>query len=98
MLGAIFRREKRTALDSEIDAVLNEMGTEGVTSDKYPKLLGYYKQLMEIKATERPELISRNTIVIVAGSFLTTLLVLGYEHAHPITSKAFSTINRPRPD
>lgn len=94
MLRRFFKDEPNAALESQIDAVLEEMQEEGVDSDKYPKLMTYLERLHKLKAGERRTPVSRDTIAIVAGNLLGILVIVAYEQKHVMTSKGFTQLIR----
>lgn len=96
MLRQIFKDDQPTPLDQQIDVVLQEMKSKGVHSDEYPTLMSYLERLYEIKAEERPDPVSRDTMALIAGNLMGILLIVAYEQKHVMTSKGFSQIIRPR--
>lgn len=92
MLRDFFSNDKETPLDGQIDAVLKEMQKEGVRSEEYPKLMRFLEQLYEMKTRDRQAPVSRDTIALIGGALLQTLLTVAYEQKHVITSKAFPKI------
>lgn len=95
MLRHFFGRDEPTALDDQIVMILREMKAKGVNSDEYPALLTHLERLYELKATERRKPVSLDTIVMVLGGFVETLIIVGYEQHHVITSKALGRFKRP---
>lgn len=91
-----FKSEIPTPVDGLIDAVLEKMHREGVFSDEYPKLMTYLERLYEIKAKQRRNPVSPDTMAIVAGNLLGILVIVAYEQKHVMTSKGFSQIIRPK--
>lgn len=96
MLRQILRNDTTTPLDPLIDAVLKEMQSIGVNSEEYPKLMAYLERLYEIKAHDRQDPVSRDTLALIAGNLMGILLIVAYEQKHVMTSKGFSQILRPR--
>jgi hypothetical protein len=64
-----------------------EPGTE-----EYSNTLSYLERLVKLKAEDKPERISRNTVAVVLGNLAGILLIVAYEQKHVMTSKAFGTI------
>ena len=93
-----FKRDEKTALDLQIDAILQEMEKIGVKSDEYPKMVTYLERLHELKAEERRPPVSRDTIALIAGNLAGILLIVAYEQKHVMNSKALPQILRPRPE
>lgn len=96
MLSDFFRTDVTTPVDCQIDAVLNEMETIGVNSDRYPVQMTYLERLHELKTKTRQPSVSRDTLIVVAGNLVGILLVVAYEQKHVITSKAFGQLVRPK--
>lgn len=85
-----------TAIDKQIQAVLSEMEIVGVSDEKYPKMIGYLKQLHELKARERREPVSSDMIAQIVGNLGGILLIIIYEQKHVLNSKGWSQLFRPR--
>jgi hypothetical protein len=90
------RTEKTIPIEKQIDAVLEEMTTVGVKSDEYPKLMSNLERLNDIKAKERREPLTYDTIALIAGNLMGILLIVAYEQKHVMTSKGFGQIIRPK--
>lgn len=96
MLKRFFQHEPSKPIEPLIDAVVAEMEQKGPDSDDYERLLAYLERLNEIKAKNRQEPVSRDTIALIAGNFLGIVAIVAYEQKHVMTSKAFGWITRPR--
>lgn len=96
MLKYFLSNDETTLVDGEIDAVLTEMQTEGVTSEEYPKLMGYLERLNELRLKDRRAPLTNDTIAVVAGNLLGILLIVAYEQRHVVTSKGLSQLIRPK--
>lgn len=96
MVKYFLSNDSTTLVDGQIDAVLKEMQTIGVNSDKYPEMLAYLERLNDIKKEERLAPVSRDTIALIFGNLMGILLIVAYEQKHVMTSKGFSQIIRPR--
>lgn len=88
--------KKPTPIDTEIDMVLKEMRSAGVKSDDYAVLMTKLERLHELKAKERKERVSRDTMALVLGNLAGIVLIVAYEQKHVITSKGFTQIIRPK--
>jgi hypothetical protein len=85
-------------LTDAIEKALVELQDHKPYSAEYIKTLEQIEKLMKFKAPQ-PELqkpVSLDTVLTVAGNLAGIVLVLGYERAHVLTSKAFGLIIRPR--
>lgn len=87
MLPQIFDR-KKTDLDIVIDELVVRM-QKTTDPDAYST---YVEQLVKLNAVRNTRRVSPDVLFNVAGSIAGVLLVLGYEHGHVITSKAFSLV------
>lgn len=94
----LFSKEK-TSLEKIIGAVEAEMLQKPVESAEYKQLIEHLAKLYEIKGCEDPprrDPIKYDTILIVAGSVLTSLALMAYEQKHVISGKAWSQVIRPK--
>lgn len=96
MLKYFWTNEQTTPVDSQIDMVLDEMHRVGVSSEEYPKLMTSLERLYEIKANERRDPVSKDTLALIAGNLMGILLIVAYEQKHVMTSKGFNHLIRPR--
>lgn len=96
MLRQFFKSEMPTQIDGLIDAVLDEMHKKGVLSDEYPNLMTFLERLHEIKAKQRRDVVSRDTLALILGNLTGILLIVAYEQKHVLTSKGFTQIIRPK--
>ena len=88
------KEEKNAPIDEQIDAVLNDMKTNGVNSEEYPKLMSYLERLNKLKQQTKLPPVSRDTMVMVAGNLLGILLIVAYEQKHVLTSKGLNQLPR----
>ncbi len=91
-----FRNEKITPVDTLIESVQIEMRLVGVYSDEYPKLMAYLERLNEVKAKERRDPVSRDTVALVVGNLMGILLIVAYEQKHVMSTKGFNQIIQPK--
>jgi hypothetical protein len=91
----LVKRDKRTKLDKEIDRVLSEMEKVSSDSEQYAAMVDNLEVLYKFK-NENKNLISKDTIAIIAGNLLGIVLILGYEKANVITSKALGFVLKGR--
>jgi len=90
------KRDKRTNLEKEIDAVLECMSEEGPSSVKYAAMARNLETLYEAKKNEKDHKISPDTMAVIVGNLLGIVLILTYEKANVITSKALGFVIRGR--
>ena len=88
------KNEDDTPLDVQINAVLDEMSTTGVDSEKYPKLVSYLERLHALKQKAKLPRASRDTWIMVGGNILIAITVLAFEQKHVWTSKVPIPLNK----
>ena len=89
-------KDKRTNLEREIDNVLKTMFTMDPCSEDYQIMVDNLETLYKLKTVDQSSKISRDTIAIIAGNLLGIGLIMTYEKAHVITTKAFGLLIRGR--
>ena len=88
--------ENQDALDSLIERVTDDMEMIGPTHEEYPQLLTQLERLTKLRHGDKPKPISRDTLALIAANLLGILIVVNYEQAHVVTSKAFGNIMKPK--
>lgn len=85
-----------TGLDKAIDEVLREM--QGFTSDteEYATMVTHLSTLYKLKETSSPKGVSADTMAIIAGNLVGIMVIVGYERANIIGSKALSFVMKLR--
>lgn len=89
----MFQRKKPTEkseLEQAISEVLFEMHGFGSESDEYAQQVDQLVKLHSLKECERRQPVSRDTLLLVGGNIVGILLILSYERANVVTSKALS--------
>jgi len=90
--------EDRPELEAAITKALIELQKHEPYSTEYIKALEQIEKLYKLRAP-KPELqkpVSIDAILAVAGNLAGIVLILGYERAHVLTSKALGQIIKPR--
>lgn len=77
---------KKSELDHAISVVFTEMAGESSDSEEYAKMVEQLIRLYSLKP--KPKRISPDTLAIVVGNLVGVLIIVGYERAHIVTSKA----------
>ena len=85
-------KPKPTVLDETIDSALSELKDLKTTDPNYQQTLDRVKELYKLKETTSPKRVSPDTMVLVGGNLAGILLILSYERAHVITSKALGFV------
>jgi len=87
-------KEAKELIKKARDAVIKEMTKSGVTPDEWALCKEKYDKLDEMLRHRLK--ISPDTLLVVAGNLLGILLILNYEKADIITSKAMNFVLRGR--
>lgn len=91
------KRDKRTNLEKEIDSVLARMAEADKLTNEYQILLEYLEKLDQVREKKEPrKKLGWDTIVIVVGGIVQTVLILNYEKINVVTSKAINFVLRGR--
>jgi hypothetical protein len=88
--------QKRTYLEREIDEVHKILSKVPPDSHEYTMIVENLDRLYKAKSESKKSYVSRDTIVIVIGNLLGIVLILGYEKANIVTSKAIQFVLRGR--
>ncbi len=85
----MFKKKKPDKLDLAINDVLTRMRVIGCDADEYRTLVVYLDRLMEMKKERKPRFsVSPDTIAIIVGNVVIALIIVKYEKADVITTKA----------
>lgn len=90
-----FTKSKSSLLDDPIAHVLAEMGDHEPGSPEHMKLIIALERLTELKYKEPQHRVSPDTMLMVGGNLFGILILVGYEHAHVIGSKAINLLLKP---
>lgn len=83
-----FDRNRLHPVDQPIKRVLDEMEMMGPDHESYDDYVDYLERMYKLKRDDRKTLVDPNTLVIAGANLLVTLIIVGYEQKHVITSKA----------
>jgi hypothetical protein len=91
------KTKEPSCLDSAIEDCLAELRGYDADSPEYSKILKQLTKLYALKALDRPERISKDTIAIVLGNLAVAIIIVGHEQAHVVTSKVLGfLVKHPR--
>jgi hypothetical protein len=90
------RRRETTSLDRHIATLEEELTNHKGHSDEYSKIADQLSKLYKIKDAQSPNPVSRDTMAIIAGNLAGILLIISYERANVVTSKAVSFVMKLR--
>jgi len=79
-------------LDKAIKALLVRLSEDETDPKIFTAIVDELPKLYKLKEQHAPKRISPDTILLVAGNLLGIIIIVGYEHAHVITSKALSFV------
>lgn len=88
--------QREEGLEEAITLLLSEMKGFTADSDEYSRMIGHLNLLYKIKDQEKPDRISKDTIAVIAGNLAGIVMILGFERANVITSKALSFVMKAR--
>ena len=88
--------EQRTRLDDVIDDLLERMTQEPFDADRYAKMVGQLDRLHKMREQYIPKRVSPDTLALIIGNIVGIVLILGYERANVLTSKALGFVLRLR--
>lgn len=83
---------RKNALDDVIDTAIAELKSHDVGTQSYSVALDQLEQLYSIRNGTKPDRISRDTLLIVAGNLLGIIVIVGYEQKHVVASKALNFV------
>lgn len=90
------KAKKPTKLETALDKALDSLDQYGSTTDEYTRTLEGVVKLHKMKEDEKPASVSPDTILLVGANILGILLIIRHEHVNVITSRAMSTLIKPR--
>ena len=79
-------------LSEVIDKLLREMKTHDSGSEEFAHMTDQLVKLYAIKDGQRPDRISRDVLANIAGSLAGILIIVGYERANVVASKALGFV------
>lgn len=90
------RKKEPTRLEKAINEVFDDLNTYTSDADEYSKMADQLTKLYPLKETDRSWLqrTSPDTVLTVAANLTGIAVIVGYERANIITSKAIQFILR----
>lgn len=92
----MFMKREPTPLEKEIERAVQRLSDWDVATEEYDRLLNTISRLEEIKAEEKPDRLSKETMAVLGTNLLGIILILRYEQLNVITSRAMSLLIRPK--
>lgn len=90
------RSDEAHSLDQTIQTLEHEMLSLNGDDKEYATMLTNLERLYKLKEKHSKRKIDPNTLLIVGGNLAGILIIVIYEHAHVIGSKAMSQIGKLR--
>jgi hypothetical protein len=90
------RVNKPTQLETALDRAFENLSQKGVATDEYVRTLEAVTELHKMKEAEKPSQVSPDTMLLVGANLVGILLIIRHEHVNVITSRAMSTLMKPR--
>lgn len=87
-------KAEKTGLDLVIDKLLKEIADQDFYSEEYTTMVDQLVKLYSLKDNQSNKRVSKDTLVIVAGNLVGIVLIVGYERAHVVTSKALNFVQK----
>jgi len=89
-----FWENKESIYDEPIEVVLHEMKTYGPDTPEFATQLTYLERLTAMKdKTKSVMRVSPDTLVTAGAGLLGIVIIVAYEQAHPMVSKARDHVN-----
>jgi hypothetical protein len=88
------RNTEPDALKVESDRVLRNMQDTVPWNEEYTTMVNHLSKLNEIKACQAKKTINPDTWAIIAANLLGIVLILHYERADIVTSKAIGFVSK----
>jgi hypothetical protein len=85
---------EETSLDRLIDEMQTEMRQMSFEDKEFQLVLARLKELHKLKDESRPKRVSNDTLALIGANLLGIAIIVGYEHAHVMTSKATGFLKR----
>jgi hypothetical protein len=94
--ASMFSRRPLTELERVYDAAVRELKEQTIVSEEYLKALDIVYRLHKMVQEEKPNFVSRDTLVLAGANLLGILLIIRHEHVNVITSRAMNMVIKPR--
>lgn len=88
--------DEPTKLEEAIDMVESKLKDAQPETPEFGLLVNRLEQLYTMKPNKKAQRVSTDVLVTVAGNLAGIVLILGFERAHVMTSKALSFVLKSR--
>jgi hypothetical protein len=86
----------QTLVEDAMMRAFDELKDQSVASEEYAKNLDGIVKLHKMREEEKAPRVSPDTVALVTANLLGILLIIRHEHVNVITSRAMSTLIKPR--
>ncbi len=83
-------------LEIAFDEALTELIDHPENSEAYATILDQIVKLHKLKEEEKPSRVSKDTLALIAANLTGIVLIMTHERVNIITTKALSTLLKPR--
>jgi hypothetical protein len=90
------RKRSPSLLENERDRAIRTLRTHETGSEEYVKTLEMVTKLHNMKESEKPSHVSKDTLAVVSANLLGIFMIIKHEHVNVITSKAMNLLIKPR--
>lgn len=83
-------------IENELERSLTALRSEIIFNEDYTKTLSIVERLHDMMDKEKPNVVSKDTMLMVASNLVGIFMIIKHEHVNVITSKALGFVLRPR--
>ena len=84
----------RPGLDEAIELALEELKLHDQHTEQYASIVDQLVKLYAMENSKQSNRVSKDGLLAVIGNLLGIGIIIGYEHAHPIASKALGFVGK----
>lgn len=92
----MFSSSLYTPLEVAVNRAIRKLNVMETGSEEYEATLAALVKLHKMKEDEKPESVSKDTMLIVGANLVGILMIISHEHVNVVTSKAIGLLLRPR--
>lgn len=92
----MFAKSEKTPLDQEIDRLFAELASEDPGSDTYSQINDQLVKLYKLQEVHSTKRLSADTVATICAHLTGIAVIVGYERAHVISSKAVGFLTKLR--
>lgn len=92
----MFSSSLYTPLEVAVNRAIRSLNVYEAGSEEYREALDALVKLHKMKEDEKPNPVSKDTLIIVGANLLGILMVISHEHVNVVTSRAIGLLLKPR--